>query len=165
MIVEYGQNIWDIALFNGIENAKDVVNYTTSWDSDCSDLWLTDIDLVEQKNLTVVQYGTKEIVKEYEWIKLQHQSPYDICLQLYANIESTVSICNSIGIGLDEFISDGYKFNRALEFVPVFVAEIDKKGYIFSTDLIDTVSVYSRYLTTELLEIITTELGERIIYE
>jgi hypothetical protein len=165
MIIEYGQTIWDIALFNGIENAKDVVKYTTSWDSDCSDLWLSDLPLIEQKNLIVIQYGKKEIAKEYEWNKREFQSPYDMSLQLYADIKFAISICNSVGIGLDEFIDLNTKFKRTEAFTPVFVAEIDNKGYIFSTDIFEVFETVGGYLLTELLEIITTELDERIIYE
>jgi hypothetical protein len=164
MIVPYGANIWDLSSFVGVENVINVVQLTTSWDSDLSDLWVTDVPLVEQKEFEIIEFKPKQTAQNYLFVANSNQSIYDMALQLYAD----VSKCLQIGKGLDESIVIGEVFERSTdEYVKVFANKIITDNIIYSTDIsiLDTNNnVETNKILTEDINPIITEDNNNLVW-
>lgn len=132
MIIPYGSNLWDNALFTGIENAVSIVVLTTDWDSDLSDLWVTDVPLVEQKNVEIIEYKPKVSPIEYVFRTKSNQSQFDLAIQLYSDVSKALTL----GYDMDSTVPIGAEFKRTTtDYVKVFTDKVVSDSLIYSTDL------------------------------
>lgn len=165
MIVPYGANLWDIALFTGIENAVSIVLLTTDWDSDLSDLWVTNISLVEQKDVEIIEHKPKISPIEYTFKTRSNQSQFDLAIQLYADVSKALLL----GYEMDSTVPIGSEFKRTTtDYIKIFTNKIIKDSIIYSTDLsiLDTNNDVETFkILTELIEPIITESSDNLITE
>ena len=165
MIVPYGSNLWDVALFTGIENAMSIVVLTTDWDSDLSDLWVTNVTLVEQKNVEIIEYKPKISPIEYTFKTRSNQSQFDLAIQLYADVSKALLL----GYEMDSTVPIGSEFKRTTtDYTKIFTNKIIKDSIIYSTDLsiLDTNNDVETFkILTELIEPIITESSDNLITE
>lgn len=165
--VPYEASIWDVAVFTvGVENAINVVNITSGWDSDLSELWATEITLpdisVKQEALQR-RFIVKENPETAEIDTLYLQTVYDIALQVYGDASKSFTVLNDNNLGFDDIIPQGLTLsystqndqNRLLK-------EISKRGIQFVTGELILVDSDSSFLWTENQEYIITEFGEKI---
>jgi hypothetical protein len=165
MIIPYGSNIWDNAIFTGIENAISIVQLTTDWDSDLSDLWITDVPLIENKNIEIIEYKPKISPIEYTFKTLSNQSQFDLAIQLYADVSKALLL----GYEMDSTVPIGAEFKRTTtDYTKIFTNKIIKDSLIYSTELsiLDTNNDVETFkILTELIEPIITESSDNLITE
>ena len=164
MIIPYGSNIWDNAIFTGIENAISIVYLTSGWDSDLSDLWVTNIPLIENKNIEIIEYKPKISPIQYVFKAISNQSSYDLAIQLYADVSKALLI----GYGMDSYIPVGTEFRKTTtDYKKVFTDKIVSDSIIYSTDLgiLDTNNNVETFrILTESMSPIITEDNNNMVW-